>query len=193
LKLAPAVIVAAALVLSGCGVAHVVGPTPDTFADWTAIPVAPSPELASLVIGGKNGCTLDPAGGVVHILVQDRRTAISAGFLIQNANSFGSCLISSGSGPSSSGWGPWPAAMSGPLTIDDNGSGSFGSGQATELGGRVDTSASSVNVTLADGRTVRASVANGYWFAWWPNAGRAATVTAAAADGTVLATVPVTK
>jgi len=189
-RLAPAL---ACMALSGCLATTVVGPTPETFADWSATPLAPSADLAALVLGGQHGCTLDSGGGPAHILIQDRRTALSAGFLLQNANSFGSCLISGGSGPSSSGWGPLPAAMTGPLTIDDNGNGSFGTGMAWELGGRVDTSATSVIVTLPNGRTITASVATGYWFAWWPNAGAAATVTATAADGHVLATVPVTK
>ena len=189
-------VLAAALVgslASGCGIATVVGPTQDTFATWGSTPLAPSAELASLVLGGKNGCTLDPAGGPARILVQDRRTILSAGFLLANSNSFGSCMITGGSGASSSGWGPLPGAMTGPLTIDDNGSGSFGAGQATELGGRVDASASSVSVLLANGATVQASVANGYWFAWWPNLGAASSVVATDPNGVQIANVAVTK
>jgi len=186
-------LVLAAFALSACLATRVAGPTPETFADWSATPLAPSADLSALVLAGQHGCTLDPAGGATHILVQDRRTALSAGFLLQNASSFGSCLISGGSGPSSSGWGPWPAPMTGPLSIDDDGNGTFGTGQAWELGGRVDPAAASVTVTLPDGHTISASVANGYWFAWWPNAGTAVSVTATAADGRVLAMVPVTK
>ena len=37
-----------------------------------------------------------------------------------------------------------------------------------ELGGRISVPAAQVVVRFSDGHAVAASVANGYWLAWWP-------------------------
>ncbi len=189
-------VTALGLALSGCGIARVVGPTADTMADWSLTPLAPDPRLAALALQAGRGalCTLDPAGGPVRILLQDRRTAATAGFLLANATSFGSCLLTTGTGGSSSGWGPPPAAMTGPLTIDDNGSGSSNSGPSLwELGGRVGPGVAGARVVLADGRQVVATVANGYWMAWWPTFGPAREVLATDLAGNQVADVQVPK
>ena len=81
--------------------------------------------------------------------------------------------------------------MAGALAIDDNGSGSVGSGQARSLGGRVINPAGRARVNPADGRLVLASIGNGYWLAWWPDTTAATTVVASDATGAILATVPV--
>jgi hypothetical protein len=55
----------------------------------------------------------------------------------------------------------------------------------------VDARASTVEVRLADGQTMNASLANSYWLAWWPGSARAVRVVARDAAGVVLADVAV--
>lgn len=52
--------------------------------------------------------------------------------------------------------------------------------------GRVSTSVATVVVQTADGRSVTASTANGYFLAWWPSGAAATAVTAKDAAGTTL-------
>ena len=185
----------AGLVLAGCAVRTVVPEgQPDTFADWSSTPLPPDPVFTARVLNGASDCVLDPAGGAqAHVVLQDRRTTHTAVFLVSNATSFGSCVVSGMSGASSSSYGPLPGAMAGPLTIEDNGGGSAGAGDIRELGGRVAPGAARVVVSLADGRAVVASLLGGYWLAWWPTIAPAVRVTATDASGAEIANLEVTK
>jgi hypothetical protein len=55
----------------------------------------------------------------------------------------------------------------------------------------VDGRASQVEIRLTDGQSMTASLANGYWLAWWPGTTLAARVVARDAGGAVLADVAV--
>ena len=176
-------------VLAGCGVARVEQATPDTFETWSLTPLPPDPALASLALAEQSVCrsgTDEP----IRIAVQDRRTASTAGFLMLGATTFGGCIITSAGGPSGGGIGPLPEAMTGPLSIDDNGGGGPEGSEVRELGGRI-VGPASVKVQLADGRVITASVQNGYWLAWWPGKTLATQVVATDASGADIATVQV--
>jgi hypothetical protein len=55
----------------------------------------------------------------------------------------------------------------------------------------VDRRASEVEIRLTDGQSMTASLANGYWLAWWPGSALAVRVVARDAAGVVLADVAV--
>lgn len=179
------------LVIGGCSVARMAQATPDAFAGWSTVPLAPDPALTARVVRGETACNLDPASGPMRILVQDRRTQQTAAFLVASTTRFGSCTVTGSGGASSGGSDPMPEAMTGPLTIDDNGHGGLGGGDVWELGGRVAPGAARVTVQLADGREVVTSQANGYWLAWWPFLGPAVRVIATDASGNEIANLEV--
>ena len=181
------------LLFAGCIATRVVRPEPDTFAQWTDHPQAPDPALAAIVLGGHSSCGDPQNPAPIRILLQDRRTPFTAAFLFLTPTTFGGCVVSSASGGSSGGSGPIPPALTGPLSIDDQGSGTAANGTITELGGRIGVDASQVVIELADGKKVFASVANGYWLGWWPSETAATRVVALDAAGAEVASLAVTK
>ncbi|MEO8469325.1 MAG: hypothetical protein ABI573_06620 [Chloroflexota bacterium] len=173
---------AAALVLAaGCGVARVQQAPEDDLSTWSAIPLPPDAGLTAQVVSGQSACK-DPNGGPIRVLLQDRRTALTAAFLVSGKDLFGSCFVTA-QGGSSGGSGPLPDPMTAALSIDDSGFGNVAAGTARELGGRVAAGVTRVVVELKDGRMVTASVVGGYWLAWWPNDVAASAVTAFDAAG----------
>lgn len=78
--------------------------------------------------------------------------------------------------------------MFGPLIVDERSAGSVGSGAATLLAGRAQPNVAQVLVDLPDGRTVEASLGNGFWLSWWPVDAAPVRVRALDAGGDVLAT-----
>jgi len=178
------------LLPSGCALNRVVQPNPDSMAAWSDRPLAPDPNLTALALGSGSSCTADPNGGPFRVLLQDRRTPQTAAFLIASPKSFGSCFVTGGGG-SSGGSGPVLGAMAGRLTIDDISFGSAGNGQVRQLGGRVAPGASRVVIELEDGRSVLASLGNGFWLAWWPDTTLGRRVVANDATGTEIATAEV--
>ena len=186
-------LLAIALVASGCWVARVEGPPADDLSTWSEVPLAPDPELATVAASGDSSCIAGPQGGRVQILLQDRRTEMTAAFLFTGAGAFGSCFVTKAGGGAGGGSGPIPEAMTSNLTLDANGFGDVANGEARHLGGRVAVGVAGVELTLADGRGVTASVANGYWLAWWPSDTLAQEVLALDASGSVLETVEVSQ
>jgi len=192
-RLAGALAIAMALIgagsLAGCGLTRVVEPAQDTFATWSETPLAPDPNLARLVAGEHSACRPMP-DREIRILVQDRRTSATAAFLVAGVDTFGSCLVTS-NGNSHGGSGPVLDPVAGQISIDDNGHGESNGIVVRELGGRVVGNAARVEIELDDGSAVVASLADGWWLAWWPGARFAATVTAFDAAGAEIASVPV--
>jgi hypothetical protein len=180
-----------ALLVTGCSIARVVGPTPDSLAAWSDTPLPPDAGLTALALAADSSCIGANNGGPIRILIQDRRTPQTAAFLVASANTFGSCVVTSAGGMSSGGSGPALGPMTALLSVDDNGAGGSGAGQIRELGGRVAPDAAQVTVQLKDGRSVHASLANGYWLAWWPDTTTAQHVVATDAAGAEVATVEV--
>jgi hypothetical protein len=181
---------ALAITAAGCSVARVEQQTPDSAAAWVAQPLPPDPALAVQAVADGSTCRLLDNAEPIRVLVQDRRTERTAAFLVGGATQFGSCLISKGDF-ASGGAGPALEPMTAALTIDANGNGGPDTFPAQLLGGRVDARASTVEVRLADGQTMNASLANSYWLAWWPGSALAVRVVARDAAGVVLADVAV--
>ena len=179
-----------AIALTGCAVARVDQSTPDAFETWSLTPLPPDAALAAHAMSRDSACLMGASGEPLRILIQDRRTASTAAFLTLGASTFGSCIVTGPGGASSGGSGPLPEAMTGPLSIDDNGGGGVQGFEVRELGGRV-AGAATVKVELADGRSITASVQNGYWLAWWPGLVRATQVVATDATGAAIATLQV--
>jgi hypothetical protein len=182
-------LVLAAFVLGGCSIGRFVQPVEDALATWSDHPLPPDAALTAKAVSDQASCVADP--GPIHVLIQDRRTQFSAAFLFSAPNAFGSCFVTSGGGGMSGGSGPPPGPMAGPISIDDNGAGSLGGGEVRSLGGRVLNTASRVVVQLVDGRSVVASLNNGYWLAWWPDTTLASKVVASDTSGAAIGTVEV--
>lgn len=179
----PGLAVVAALLLAGCGPTGVVQPTPDNFAAWSEHPLTPDAGLAGSALAAGSACASGEDGANVRILLQDRRTPQTAAFLFAGPTTFGGCMVTSGGGMSLAGSGPALEPTNGTLSIDDNGAGGAGGEGVRELGGRVAPNAVQVVVHLTDGRSVLASIGNGYWLAWWPDTARAERVVATDTSG----------
>ena len=147
--------------------------------------------MAARAVSEQGSCSVEDKERPIRVLLQDRRTQQSAAFLFAGRTVFGSCFVTLGGGGTSGGSGPLPGNLTIPLAIDENGTGSVGSGTARILGGRVANGAAQVVVELADGRSVFASVGNGYWLAWWPDTSKANRVVAKDAGGAQISTVGV--
>ena len=173
----------------GCALREAVTPTEDPLTTWSDRPLAPSADLAAGATDPSSACS---AGhdGPVRIVLQDRRTAGTAAFLTAGPTTFGSCIVTSG-GASGGASGPAPGAMTESLTIDETGGSGVGAAEVHDLGGRVAPIATSVVIELADGRSVTASLENGYWLAWWPGSVRAERVIATDGAGAEAASVEV--
>lgn len=160
---------AMAVLTTACAIAGVQHPAADNLATWSDHPLPPDAALAATAVSNQSSCIGDPNRGPVRVLIQDRRTPFTAAFLFAGQTSFGSCFVTTGSGSTSGGSGPLPGPLTAGLAIDENGSGGVGGGTARMLGGRVANGAAQVVIELADGRSVFASIGNGYWLAWWPD------------------------
>jgi hypothetical protein len=184
-------VLAVASLATGCALARVQQPEADTLATWSEHPLPPDAAMAAKAVSDQSSCTVEDKDRPIRVLIQDRRTPQSAAFLFAGRAAFGSCFVTTGGGGTSGGSGPLPGDLTIPLVIDENGSGDVGSGTARILGGRVANGATQVVVELADGRSVFASVGNGYWLAWWPDTSKANRVVAKDASGAEISTVGV--
>jgi hypothetical protein len=187
----------AGAVLTGCGAfASMAAGTGDDLSTWSRTPLPPDAGLAAKAVADGGACRMDdPTDNITdpapQVLIQDRRTQDTAAFLVASATHFGDCMITRSNGASGGGYGPPLGPTNEKLTIDSQGSGGLGAGGANVLGGRLQVPAVKVVVILGDNRAVTASVANGFWLAWWPNNVAGQQVIAFAADGTALATLKV--
>ena len=163
-----ATLLAATVVVAGCGIARVERAPVDDLSTWSRVPLRGEQGLATRAAQGPSSCKAAADDQPVTLLIQDRRTDWTAAFLFTSGAQFGSCFVSTAEGGTGGGSGPQPEAMTGPLTIDDDSSGMVAAGQARDLGGRLAAPVVSVLVELEGGQTVVASVGNGYWLAWWP-------------------------
>lgn len=178
----------AAGLAAGCGAFRQVGPTEDLH-DWSAVPLAADQRLTTAALTSSVCRAGDDTGPPPNILLQDRRTAMSAAFLVSGVNWSGSCLITVAGGSSGGGSrDASPASLTGPLAVDERSNGGVGSGNATLLGGRAANAVVTVQVVLPSGQVVTASVGRGHWLAWWPGDAEAVRVVALDSTGAVLKT-----
>jgi hypothetical protein len=178
--------VVAALV-SGCGAFRQAGPA-DDLRGWSAAPLPIDARLATEALKS-SVCRAGEDAGPVNIVLQDRRTAQSAAFLVAGQGWSGSCLITvaNGNGSGGSRSAPLPA-LDGALAVDERSSGGVGSGTATLVGGRAADAVVAVQVVLPSGQVVTASVSGGHWLAWWPGDVQAVQIVALDANGGILQT-----
>ena len=184
-------LLAATFALAGCAATRVDSRQVDDLSSWSRVPLPGVQSLATRAAQGPSSCKAAAADQPVHLLVQDRRTAWTAAFLFTSGAQFGSCFVSTAEGGTGGGSGPLPGAMTGALSIDDDSSGMVAAGNARDLGGRVAGPVVSVLVELEGGQTVVASVANGYWLAWWPLSARPTAVVGLDASNAEVARVAV--
>ena len=175
--------------LAGCGFFREGAGEPDRLATWSSQPLPPDPSITALALGENGPCRMDdPTDNIVgpmpQVLLQDRRMTNIAAFLVATPANFGSCIVAR-TGSSGGGYGPPLKPMSGPLSIDDQGSGTVADGAARQLGGRVAIPGAQVVVLLDDDREVVASMGNGFWLTWWPADHAAVKVIARDASGEV--------
>jgi hypothetical protein len=175
----------AALALAGCR-GDFPMPSADTFSTWSRTPLVADPAMAKLATEHSACRAGFPADAPVTIVIQDRRTTSTAAFLLTAPGHFGSCIISAG-GSGGGGSTNVVPALTGVITVDEQGTGTSGEGSTNTLGGLAAPNVTTVKVTLRDATEVIASVENGYWLSWWPGGEPAQLVTAISSDGVILA------
>ena len=84
------------LLLAGCVGAG--PPAPDRFEDWSATPLAPDASLAERVLDAESVCQAVFADPPARVLIQDRRTARTAVFLLATDEELGTCGYTAGGG-----------------------------------------------------------------------------------------------
>jgi hypothetical protein len=163
-------------------------PSSDDFSTWSRTPLAPDPALARLALDEEHGpCRGNLEAQVpLRILIQDRRTSSTAGFLLTAPGHFGSCLISAGGSGGGSSTNIMPA-LTGVISVEEQGSGESNGAHTDSLGGLVAPNVAVVKVGLRDATEITASVANGFWLSWWPGGEPAQIVTAIDSDGVIVA------
>jgi hypothetical protein len=174
----------AALAVAGCRGSFPM-PSSDDFSTWSRTPLAPDPAMARLAVEESVCRAGFPEGAPVAVVIQDRRTASTAAFLLTAPGHFGSCLISAG-GSGGGGSTNVVPALTGVLTVDEQGIGTSEAGSTNTLGGLTAPNVTGVRVGLGDGTEVVASVQNGYWLSWWPGVNAAARVSALDSAGVVV-------
>ena len=167
--LAIAAAVAIAVVLLGTST------TPSAFAGWTRAPSKPG--------SGETATALARCGLGVPVLVDTRGPYTAA--VYSERNGAGTCLqgpVSSESGTSAGGSVDEHTVATGRIQAFVTAASSGGSA-ATVLDGRVGRGVRAVAIDLSDGTTVTATVAHGWWLAWWPGRVRARRAVVTTATG----------
>ena len=159
--------IAAGAAVAGCSLARTDVPVPISQEAWSDRPLPPSADLADRVLGPDSPCLVQDEGPQpLQLLVQDRRMRDGAAFFVTSPGHFCSAMFLTNGSSSSVGPALRPTNL--PLKIDDRGGSSMDTTFFEELGGRISVPAAQVVVRFSDGHAVAASVANGYWLAWWP-------------------------
>jgi len=180
---------------SACSVLAPATPATLSVVGWAVGPLAPDPTLTDLVASAPSCQFEQPAGDPMRPLIQDRRMADMAVFIVESNNLFGSCLLQRGSGggaPTGGGSsGPLPSAPFDAIAIDSGGTEVLdrGAGIASYRGGRADAGVATVRLLLADGRAISATVSHRWWLASWQGDARATKLVATDASGTTLGTI----
>ncbi|GAA2911737.1 hypothetical protein Acy02nite_91160 [Actinoplanes cyaneus] len=173
-RLVIGLVAAAVLGVGGILAAPALRPGADTaYASWTAIPAeVTAAQLVTLTTGCARSWA-EPAGEAV--LAERRGTSL---FLVlkMSSGALVTCFSWDGDEPAgadrlSDGHGAEPSLpatgrvsmLGGPQTIGG------AAGRQTSALGRVGPGVTGVDIALPHGPTVRATVSNGWWAAWWPD------------------------
>jgi len=167
-----------AVVLSGAaaaaGAAVLLGSNAaPAFAGWTATPTAPQP--------GQLGTAQQHCGAAAGTpVLTDTRGPYTASIYADGST----CVQGNGITISSSGPGGAPAGIpAGSIELNGAGESDSDGHALTMVDGPVGAGVIAVRITRSDGRTVRATVHNGWYLAWWPGTQRAVTAEIAGSNG----------
>ena len=163
-------------------------------AGWEAAPTRSDAALAAAATGACSGS--DPGVAAMPIVVQDQR-GTAATILFAGGGQLSICVVARDE------TGRVVAAASGmtrleatanTLTIDSGLSAPKTANfpGLTVIAGRVGQGAASVVITRSAGADITATVASGYFVAWWPSTEKASTVAAKDASGTPISVVDAT-
>jgi hypothetical protein len=144
------------------------------FAGWTASPTAPLPgQLA----GAVQRC--DTSAGTP--VLTDTRGPYTASIYADGST----CLEGNGIAISaSSGGGGNSSAPAGAIELNGTGQSDSDGHALTMVDGPIGAGVTRVSITRSDGSSIRATVKNGWYLAWWPGTDRAVTARVASASGT---------
>lgn len=160
-------------------------------AGWQAAPTRSDAALAAAATGACSSS--DQAGAAMPIVVQDQR-GTAATILFAGGGQLSICVVTR------DGTGTVVAAASGETRLEPTAKTvTIDSGLSapktanfpglTVIAGRVGHGAASVVITRSDGADISATVASGYFVAWWPSTDKASTVAAKDATGTTISVV----
>ncbi len=161
------------------------------FASWSVTPSVADPALAAAAV---DLCVRDlPGSADAELLVQDQRGSAAA-ILYRVGDSAVSCVLAvEGSGRivAASAAASRITPKTGALSVDGwsvvpAGDISRGDTGLARLFGRAPAGTSSVIVSRSDGTIVTATVAHGYFLAWWPSDEGATAIDARDASGKVI-------
>lgn len=149
-------------------------------AGWEAAPTQADAALAAAAVGPCSSS--DPAVAAMPIVAQDQR-GTAATILLAGGGELSICVVARDE------TGTVVAAASGLTRLEPSAKAlSVDSGLSaprtanfpglTVIAGRVGQGVASVAITRSDGVDVTATVASGYFVAWWPSTDKASTVTA---------------
>jgi len=150
------------------------------FAGWTAKPT--TPQRGQLAIAAP-GCGMGNGSPVLT----DTRGPYTASIYADGSTCLQGNGITSGS---SRGGGTAPSVPAGTIQLNGMGESDSNGDALTMVEGPVGAGVTGVTVTRSDGTAVQATVANGWYLAWWPGAQRAVTARVATTSGTATQSFP---
>lgn len=172
-------------VAAAAGAVILIGSTAEpAFAGWTAHPTAPRlGQLAAAQLGCGTG-----AGSPV---LSDTRGPYTASIYADGSTCLEGNAIGNGiTTASSRAGGAPPSVPAGKIQLNGLAE-SDSSGQTlTMVDGRIGAGVTGVTITRSDGTAVQATVANGWYLAWWPGTQRAVTARVATTSATATQSFP---
>jgi hypothetical protein len=142
------------------------------FAGWTASPTRPSPgQLTAAEQDCRAGAPVltDTRGPYTASIYANGSTCTEG-----NGLNIRSALLGGGSS----------SAPAGTIALNGVGESDSAGNALTMVYGRIGTGVTGVTITRSDGSSVQATVANGWYLAWWPGTERAVTARVSTASGT---------
>jgi len=155
------------------------------FAGWQPTPTTPAPgQLAQAV----QACGQDLGSPVLT----DSRGPYTASIYADSTTS-DVCLSGNGVSMSSSSTSPAPASVvAGKIQLNGGGTRDAAGNALTLVDGRAGAGVTAVTIERSDGSSVQATVADGWYLAWWPGAAVATTAEITTASGTSTVAFPST-
>jgi hypothetical protein len=155
------------------------------FAGWKSTPTAPAP---GQLVQAAQACGQDLGSPVLT----DSRGPYTAS-IYADATTSDLCLNGSGVSMSSSSTSVAPASVAaGQIQLGGGGTRDSAGSALTLVDGRTGAGVTAVTIKRSDGSSVQATVANGWYLAWWPGAVTATNAEVTTASGTSTVAFPST-